>query len=164
MRDVDAPAAMVPLPAEPPRLQRGGVGAGRPRACPCEDGSPCLAGAAGGDGGLSGRWDGGVAGRGLAVLREAAILGDGAIWTWHLADAGFADRQAHTLLAQGVAPVQAALDALRPATATTDAATVLRWSNTGGWALLTLRAHLRSERPLTPATVGQAPLPYRRTA
>jgi len=32
------------------------------------------------------RWQGGVTGRGLAVLRAALILGDGAAWIWKLAD------------------------------------------------------------------------------
>jgi hypothetical protein len=32
------------------------------------------------------RWEGGVTGRGLAVLREAALYGDGAAWIWNLAD------------------------------------------------------------------------------
>jgi hypothetical protein len=32
------------------------------------------------------RWAGPVTGRGLAVLREAAMLGDGAAWIWNLAD------------------------------------------------------------------------------
>lgn len=174
------------------------------------------------------RWEGGVTGRGLAVLREVALLGDGAVWIWQQADARFADRievvdayhaiehlhtvaraqwgegvtargwartQAGVLLAQGVAPVLSALDALRPTT--TDAATVrrqergyfvrnaermdyptlrldglpigsggiesagdhlvqrrmkrsgMRWSDAGGRAMLTLRARLRSDRPLT---------------
>jgi len=31
-------------------------------------------------------WEGEVTGRGLAVLREAAMLGDGAAWIWNLAD------------------------------------------------------------------------------
>jgi hypothetical protein len=35
------------------------------------------------------RWEGGVTGRGLAVLREALVLGDGATWIWHLADERF---------------------------------------------------------------------------
>jgi hypothetical protein len=38
------------------------------------------------------RWEGGVAGRGLAVLREAAILGDGARWIWDLAGEHFGAR------------------------------------------------------------------------
>jgi hypothetical protein len=189
------------------------------------------------------RWEGGITGRGLAVLREAAILGDGAVWIWQLADERFADRievvdayhaiehlhtvaralwgegdgartwartQAGVLLAQGVAPVLAALDALRPAT--TDAATIrrqergyfarntermdyptlrldglpigsggvesagdhlvqrrmkrsgMRWSDAGGRALLTLRARLRSGRPLTAAAAGPCALPVRRSA
>jgi hypothetical protein len=32
------------------------------------------------------RWEGGVTGRGLAVLRPAAILADGALWIWGLAE------------------------------------------------------------------------------
>jgi predicted RNA-binding Zn-ribbon protein involved in translation (DUF1610 family) len=32
------------------------------------------------------RWEGGVTGRGLAILRPAAILADGAVWIWNLAD------------------------------------------------------------------------------
>ncbi len=32
------------------------------------------------------RWEGGVTSRGLAILREALILGDGAAWIWKLAD------------------------------------------------------------------------------
>jgi hypothetical protein len=32
------------------------------------------------------RWEGGVTGRGLAVLRAALVLGDGAAWIWNLAD------------------------------------------------------------------------------
>ena len=35
------------------------------------------------------RWEGGVTGRGLAVLREVALFGDGAAWIWHLADERF---------------------------------------------------------------------------
>jgi hypothetical protein len=35
------------------------------------------------------RWEGGVTGRGLAVLREVALYGDGAAWIWHLADERF---------------------------------------------------------------------------
>jgi hypothetical protein len=38
------------------------------------------------------RWEGGRTGRGLAVLREALILGDGAAWIWNLADDHWADR------------------------------------------------------------------------
>jgi hypothetical protein len=37
-------------------------------------------------------WEGEVAGRGLAVLREAAILGDGAAWIWNQAAEHFAAR------------------------------------------------------------------------
>ena len=32
------------------------------------------------------RWEGDVTGRGLAIWREALILGDGAAWIWKLAD------------------------------------------------------------------------------
>ena len=32
------------------------------------------------------RWEGAITGRGLAILREAAMLGDGAAWIWGLAD------------------------------------------------------------------------------
>jgi hypothetical protein len=32
------------------------------------------------------RWAGGVTGRGLAILRPTAILADGAVWIWNLAD------------------------------------------------------------------------------
>jgi hypothetical protein len=35
------------------------------------------------------RWEGGVTGRGLAVLREVALYGDGAAWIWQLADERF---------------------------------------------------------------------------
>jgi hypothetical protein len=35
------------------------------------------------------RWEGGVTGRGLAVLRAAALYGDGAAWIWGLADDRF---------------------------------------------------------------------------
>jgi hypothetical protein len=38
------------------------------------------------------RWEGGLVGRGLAVLREAAILGDGARWIWDLAGEHFGAR------------------------------------------------------------------------
>ena len=38
------------------------------------------------------RWEGGLVGRGLAVLREAAILGDGARWIWELAAEHFGAR------------------------------------------------------------------------
>jgi hypothetical protein len=36
-----------------------------------------------------GRWEGGVTGRGVAVLREVALYGDGAAWIWRLADDRF---------------------------------------------------------------------------
>jgi hypothetical protein len=35
------------------------------------------------------RWEGGLTGRGLAVLRAAALYGDGAAWIWALADERF---------------------------------------------------------------------------
>jgi Uncharacterised protein family (UPF0236) len=35
------------------------------------------------------RWEGGVTGRGLAVLRELGLYGDGAAWIWALADERF---------------------------------------------------------------------------
>jgi hypothetical protein len=35
------------------------------------------------------RWEGGVTGRGLAVLRELGLYGDGAAWIWSLADERF---------------------------------------------------------------------------
>jgi hypothetical protein len=38
------------------------------------------------------RWAGGITGRGLAILREALILGDGAAWIWKLADDHWTDR------------------------------------------------------------------------
>jgi hypothetical protein len=38
------------------------------------------------------RWEGGVTGRGLAVLREAAVVGDGARWIWELAAEHFGAR------------------------------------------------------------------------
>jgi hypothetical protein len=38
------------------------------------------------------RWEGGLVGRGLAVLREATILGDGARWIWDLAAEHFGAR------------------------------------------------------------------------
>jgi hypothetical protein len=38
------------------------------------------------------RWEGGLVGRGLAVLREAAVLGDGARWIWDLAAEHFGAR------------------------------------------------------------------------
>jgi hypothetical protein len=88
------------------------------------------------------RWEGGVIGRGLAVLREAVVLGDGAPWIWAMAEEHFggrievvdcyhaaqhlgaaakalfgetpaatawADARTAELLAQGPAPVRAAL-------------------------------------------------------
>jgi hypothetical protein len=35
------------------------------------------------------RWEGGVTGRGLAVLREVALYGDAAAWIWRLAEERF---------------------------------------------------------------------------
>jgi uncharacterized protein UPF0236 len=174
------------------------------------------------------RWDGGLTGRGLAVLRTAALYGDGATWIWNLADERFdarievvdhyhaaehlhklattlfgpgpaatawATARKGELLAQGAAPVLAALRAARAPSP--EAAEVLRqergyfannagrldyptlrldglplgsgaiesaadhvvqrrmkragmrWSDAGGDALLALRAHLRSGRPLS---------------
>jgi len=37
-------------------------------------------------------WKGAVTGRGLAVLRKVVILGDGAVWIWHLAAEHFGER------------------------------------------------------------------------
>lgn len=37
-------------------------------------------------------WEGPVVGRGLAVLREVVVLGDGAVWIWNLADEHFGER------------------------------------------------------------------------
>jgi hypothetical protein len=96
------------------------------------------------------RWEGGVSGRGLAVLRPVHVVGDGAPWIWNLAAEHFGERTeavdfyhaaehiwtvARTLYgaesdearvgatvciralrACGVAPVRAALAALRPGT------------------------------------------------
>ena len=103
------------------------------------------------------RWEGGLGGRGLAVLREALLLGDGAAWIWNLADERFdarievidayhaaqhlhaaavalfgegptattwAEARTGERLAQGVAPVLAALRAARAPSA--EAAEVLR--------------------------------------
>ncbi len=173
------------------------------------------------------RWEGGVTSRGLAILRPALILADGAVWIWNLADeyvdqrievsdfyhaaehlaaaatACFADPVAATawvdarkgeLLARGPLPVLAAFDRLKPPSPT--AAEVrrverayfasrldrmdypslrldglpigsgaiesaadhvvqrrmkragMRWSTTGGDAILALRARLRSRRTL----------------
>jgi Uncharacterised protein family (UPF0236) len=173
------------------------------------------------------RWEGGLTGRGLAVLRELGLYGDGAPWIWTLADERFdarlevvdpyhADQHLHAaaralfgdtpaatdwverrkadLLTTGVEPVLTAVRAKAP---TAEAAEVLRlergyfttnaermsypalrldslplgsgaiesaadhlvqrrmkragmrWSNTGGDALLALRARLRSRRSLT---------------
>jgi hypothetical protein len=95
------------------------------------------------------RWEGGVTRRGLAILRPALILADGAVWIWNLADeyvdqrievsdfyhaaehlatvatAGFPDPTEATawldarkdaLLTQGPLPVLAAFDRLTPPT------------------------------------------------
>jgi hypothetical protein len=173
------------------------------------------------------RWEGGVTGRGLAILRPALILADGAAWIWNLADeyvdqrievsdfyhaaehlatvaaACFPDPTAATawldarkgeLLTRGPLPVLAAFDRLTPPTpkaaeirrverayfasriermdypslrldglpigsgAIESAAdhvvqrrmkrAGMRWSDTGGDAILALRARLRSRRPL----------------
>ena len=173
------------------------------------------------------RWAGGLTRRGLAILRPALILADGAVWIWNLADeyvdqrievndfyhaaehladvatACFPDPTAATawldarkgeLLTLGPLPVLAAFDRLTPPTP--KAAEVrrverayfatrvdrmaypalrldglpigsgaiesaadhvvqrrmkragMRWSDTGGDAMLALRARLRSHRPL----------------
>ena len=60
---------------------------------PTETFGPHLLGEAARRGGLEiARWAGGVTGRGLAILREALILGDGAAWIWKLADDHWIDR------------------------------------------------------------------------
>ena len=173
------------------------------------------------------RWEGGITRRGLAILRPALILADGAAWIWNLADeyvdqrievsdfyhaaehlaaaaaARFPDPTAATaridarkgeLLTLGPRPVLAAFDRLTPPTpkaaetrrierayfasrldrmdypslrldglpigsgAIESAAdhvvqrrmkrSGMRWSDTGGDAILALRARLRSRRPL----------------
>ena len=72
------------------RLQRPSYVAARE---PAETFGPHLLGEAARRGGLEiARWAGGVTGRGLAVLREALILGDGAAWIWKLADDHWIDR------------------------------------------------------------------------
>lgn len=38
------------------------------------------------------RWEGGRTGAGLAVLRRVVVLGDGAVWIWHLAAEHFGER------------------------------------------------------------------------
>jgi hypothetical protein len=38
------------------------------------------------------RWEGGLTGRGLAVLRDVQVLGDGAAWIWHAAAEHFGAR------------------------------------------------------------------------
>jgi hypothetical protein len=60
---------------------------------PAETFGPHLLGEAARRGGLEiARWAGGVTGRGLAILREALMLGDGAAWIWKLADDHWTDR------------------------------------------------------------------------
>jgi hypothetical protein len=60
---------------------------------PAETFGPHLVGEAARRGGLEiARWAGEVTGRGLAILREALILGDGAAWIWKLADDHWIDR------------------------------------------------------------------------
>jgi hypothetical protein len=60
---------------------------------PAETFGPHLLGEAARRGGLEiARWAGGMTGRGLAILREALILGDGAAWIWKLADDHWIDR------------------------------------------------------------------------
>jgi hypothetical protein len=72
------------------RLQRPSYVAARE---PAETFGPHLVGEAARRGGLEiARWAGGVTGRGLAILREALILGDGAAWIWKLADDHWIDR------------------------------------------------------------------------
>jgi hypothetical protein len=173
------------------------------------------------------RWAGGVTGRGLAILRPAAILADGALWIWNLADeyvdqrievsdfyhaaehlhaaatacfpdpvvaTAWADTRKGELLTIGPLPVLAAFDRLKPPTPKAaetrrverayfadridrmdypslrlDGLPIgsgaiessadhvvqrrmkragMRWSATGGDAILALRARLRSRRPL----------------
>ena len=174
------------------------------------------------------RWEGGLTGRGLAVLPAPIVLGDGAAWIWGLADehlgprvevvdcyhaaahlgavatalfgqtpqaTAWTDARTAELLAHGPAPILTALRAAKPPTS--EAADVvrrergyfakntermayplfrldglpvgsgciesaadhlvqrrmkragMRWSQPGGQAILTLRAHLRSGRPIT---------------
>jgi hypothetical protein len=72
------------------RLQRPSYVAARE---PAETFGPHLMGEVARRGGLEiARWAGGVTGRGLAILREAVILGDGAAWIWKLADDHWTDR------------------------------------------------------------------------
>jgi hypothetical protein len=173
------------------------------------------------------RWEGGVTGRGLAILRPAAILADGAVWIWNLADeycdqrievsdfyhaaehlaaaagacfpdpavaAAWVDARKGDLLTRGPLPVLDAFDRLKPPTPKAaetrrverayfasrvermDYPTLrldglpigsgaiessadhvvqrrmkragMRWSATGGHAMLALRARLRSRRTL----------------
>jgi hypothetical protein len=189
------------------------------------------------------RWTGPVRGRGLAVLREVQLLGDGAPWIWnlaaerfdarievvdfwhateHLHDAAVAlfgegpratawvESRTGELLSAGVAPVLAALRANRPPTV--EAAVIvrrergyfehnaermdypslrleglpigsgaiessadhllqrrmkrsgMRWSEPGGRALITLRARLRSRRPLTSSAADAADATHRLSA
>jgi hypothetical protein len=173
------------------------------------------------------RWEGSVTRRGLAILRPALVLADGAVWIWNLADeyvdqrievsdfyhaaehlatvaaacfpdptraAAWLDARKGELLTLGPLPVLAAFDRLAPPTpkaaetrrverayfasrvdrrdypalrldglpigsgAIESAAdhvvqrrmkrAGMRWSDTGGDAMLALRARLRSHRPL----------------
>jgi len=173
------------------------------------------------------RWEGGVTGRGLAILRPAIILADGALWIWNLADeyvdqrievsdfyhaaehlhaaatacfadpavaAAWADARKGELLTIGPRPVLAAFDRLTPTSPQASTArrrerayfadridrmdypslrldglpigsgaiesaadhvvqrrmkrAGMRWSPSGGDAILALRARLRSRRPL----------------
>lgn len=72
------------------RLQRPSYVAARE---PAERFGPHLLAEVARRGGLEiARWAGGVTGRGLAILREALILGDGAAWIWKLADDHWIDR------------------------------------------------------------------------
>lgn len=188
------------------------------------------------------RWEGGLTGRGLAVLRELGLYGDGAAWIWHLGDERFdarievvdpyhayqhlhaaaralvgdipaarawVDHRKADLLTAGVEPVLTALRAKAP---TAEAAEILRrergsfttnaermnypalrldglplgsgaiesaadhlvqrrmkrsgmrWSDAGGDAILTLRARLRSKRPLTLPASRPAHQPRARAA
>ena len=72
------------------RLERPSYVAARE---PADIFGPHLLGEAARRGGLEiARWAGGITGRGLAILREALILGDGAAWIWKLADDHWTDR------------------------------------------------------------------------
>ncbi len=184
------------------------------------------------------RWEGGVTGAGLAVLRRVLVLGDGAKWIWTLAAEHFGERdelvdfyhasehlahvahvlfgegtpaaqawhraRCHELRHEGVAPVRAALSAARATTtkhrrelrqergyfrrnaarmdypaakaaglpigsgAVESLARHLvqlrlkrpgaRWSRPGAQAILTLRAYIKSDRPIGP-TITPVPGP-----